>query len=205
MADSGGVDVGAQVLSELKRLNPARVVAVLADGEARAVAVPQRRRKWEAVLSALGALAWQRVELLTKAGELLGVVEQEAAGEVQLTPEAARVNSMLDVMLKAQDVALSRNERSFGQILEANTRLVDAMGARLAAMEATYAQVLKLAADATMALAQAQPNDSETMELLKVVLGGDRGPQALMQLASKMGIGGKPKLVAPAPTGEVKP
>ena len=74
----------AKLLSSLKRQNPARVRAYAGDDDARDIAVPTRRRRWSAVIEAIEARTWTRVELLDKSGAVLGYVDNiEPAREIE--------------------------------------------------------------------------------------------------------------------------
>lgn len=82
----------AKLLTELKRHGAAlkRIVVFNGDDDekGRAVAVPERRRKWDQVIRAVNGAAWSRVELQNGKGEVLAYVANDApAGDLETLSE----------------------------------------------------------------------------------------------------------------------
>ena len=113
--------------------------------EWRELALSRRRRKWEALAELLGQLDWTSAELLDGEGALLASVAGEAPDPVQT--QLPRESALLELLLRGQDVALARHERSVSVLLEGYTRLSGQLLERLTALERTYEEVLALARD----------------------------------------------------------
>lgn len=159
--DSGGL------VRLLRRVRPAQLTAVSSAGERRAIAVPAgRRKKWDHVLKTLTRLDWITLELADKDGALLEVVDgredPDGAVEVAAMPDA-RTAGNLELMLRAQEVALMRHERGIGQVLNAYQALVATFAERLSSLERSYASVLQMAHDAATAAAAAAPSPDDAL------------------------------------------
>jgi hypothetical protein len=143
LADSGARDA---VVAALKRFRPLKVRAVFAEGDPRDVAVPMRRRRWEAVADTLEALpSWVRVEMMDKAGALLGAIEADGDATTEKRDKlAAREHAMLDVMLRAQEMALKRQNEAMAAMLNGYTSLANLALARLSSLERSYASALDM-------------------------------------------------------------
>ena len=152
----------AALSARLRKFRPSRLVAVSGTGEKRNIAVPTgRRRKWDFAVRALEHLDWLTLELLDDQGGLMDVIDNRAGADegelVEVTPDA-KLAGQLELLLRAQDVALARQERAMGQLLAGYTTLVQTFAERLSSMERGYASVLELAQRAAQAQADAQPD-----------------------------------------------
>jgi hypothetical protein len=152
----------AALSARLRKFRPSRLVAVGPTGEKRNIAVPTgRRRKWDFALRALEHLDWLTLELLDDQGGILDIIDNRAGADdgelVEVTPDAKHAG-MLELMLRAQDVALMRQERATSQLLDGYTKLVQTFAERLSSMERGYASVLQLAQQAALAQADAKPD-----------------------------------------------
>jgi hypothetical protein len=120
-----------------------------------------RRRKWDFAIRALEHIDWVTLELLDEQGGLMDVVDNRAGAEegelVEVTPDA-KLAGQLELLLRAQDVALARQERATAQLLDGYTKLVQTFAERLGSMERGYTAVLELAQRAAQAQADAQPD-----------------------------------------------
>ena len=120
----------------------------LADGRTETIAVPSKRKKWAQVSSALESLHWQKLEALDSKGAILGVEhndEPATALEDLSDIENAKVGEtrgFLQLMLRAQDVALGRHTEVVTKTMELNTKLAQVLMDRLTVMEKRYQQLL---------------------------------------------------------------
>lgn len=179
----------------LARLKPAKVRAVLHDGESRDIAVPNRRKRWAHVVEVLASLAWARIECLDSKGGLLGAIEADEQPEVDDVGKATdRERGLLALLVKAQDMALARHERGLGLLLDGYRVMLDSSLVRLSALERGYGDVLKLAHEATLALAAQSGGADENADT-----------KLLMDfLSKKLGLDVKKKK-PDAPNGAAKP
>lgn len=90
-------DTDTKLLATLKRHNPFKVRCYNGEDDTRDVAVPQRRRRWASVISAIEAKPWSRVELLDKSGAVLGYADNEGAARdvEELGPSFAGIGGQL--------------------------------------------------------------------------------------------------------------
>jgi len=114
--EDGSVDpVIPKLLQALRRLAPHLVRVFDGSDEYRDIAVPTRRKRWSQVIDTIEARPWIRCELRAKGGAVLGYVERderEPAGELEditarMPPEAQHMRWYLDMMLRAQTMALT--------------------------------------------------------------------------------------------------
>ena len=196
-ADSGAgrSAVGHEALTaELARLRPDKVRAELANGEKQDVAVPATRKRWARVVETLETLPWVRVEFLDKKGAMLGAVEaEEELAVVEEEKASSREHKLLGLLVKAQDMALHRHERSLGMLLDGYRVMLESVLGRVVTLEKSYGDVLKLAHDSIVATAVAK-SDGEGM---------NDADRAMMQmLMSRLGV---PLQLKPKANGAAKP
>lgn len=176
-------DLSARLCGDFRRVKPFSLVAILADGSEKKVALRSGRGRWE---HAAGVVApWvadgARIECRDKAGAVLALLEYEAEAETD-APRApmstgADARWMLDLMLRAQDQALKRHHEMLGTLLDANNGMIELLGARISTLEASYGRMLQAQLDATMARAEAEAaaaskaDDSQLAGLAAHVLG----------------------------------
>lgn len=189
----------SQLLATLKRIAPDKLVATVGDKE-RAIAVPNVRKRWDRVLSTLSNLAWTKLELQDKTGALLHTVENtEPAGELtELSGgRAAEVQSLLSIVLRAQESAMKFRDAEVQGLLRAQADVVREVTASVKALSALHQEQLAAARELgaierEQAEAAAANSDQlkQLMEALPVLL------QALPAIKSMLGSGD-----APAPNG----
>jgi hypothetical protein len=153
-------------LSEtLKFHKPWIVVAFDADGEELAkINVPDVRNKWARVLESLEGLEWAKCQLCDKKGGHLGFHhrtsdDRDPATELEtLMPSkfTAETSAMVNIMLRAQDMALQRHERALEPLLNAHTRILDQSMKRLELIEKQYEHALSLNHHLSQELVNAQ-------------------------------------------------
>lgn len=175
-------DLSVRLCADFRRVKPVSLVAILADGSEKKVALRSGRGRWE---HAAGVVApWvadgARIECRDKAGAVLALLEYEAEEEsTARPPTSAGVDArwMLDLMLRAQDQALRRHHEMLGTLLDANNGMIELLGSRISTLEASYGRMLQAQLDATMARAEAEAaaatkaDDSQLTSLAAHVLG----------------------------------
>lgn len=109
-------------------------------------------------MRALQHIDWYALELLDDQGALLDVIDNRAGadGELVAVEPDAKLAGGLELMLRAQDVALQRHERAFGQLIDGYTKLAQTTMERLSSMERNFGGMLTLVQNAVMAHANAQ-------------------------------------------------
>lgn len=177
-------DICARICGDFRRVKPAVVIAILADGTEKKVALRSGRGRWEHAASVVGPWVADgaRVECRDKAGAVLALLEYEAEEEATTAakaPTSAGVDArwMLDLMLRAQDQALKRHHEMLGTLLDANNGMIELLGSRISTLEASYGRMLQAQLEATMARAEAEAaavqkqDDSQLAGLAAHVLG----------------------------------
>lgn len=135
-----------KAIEELKRLQPQSLCVHLAEGRDLSVAVPSRKRKWAALAVTLDKLRWDTLEALDGKGQVLGIVENEETGgleDLEFDGNAGEVSRHLQLMLHAQDVALSRQTALIDKMLSNNLELSRVLMSRLNALETSHANALE--------------------------------------------------------------
>lgn len=116
--------VADKLLSKLRSLAPHRVRVYDNSDDPREVAVPERRKRWSHVIETIEARPWVRCELLDKKGGVLGYVENDAAAnELEELGGGgpggtAQQRWFLEMMIKAQTVALTYRDKEHAALLE---------------------------------------------------------------------------------------
>lgn len=200
--EDGSVDpVITKLLGALRRLAPHSVRVFDGSDEYRDIAVPTRRKRWTQVIDTIEAMPWLRCELRAKGGAVLGYVEREVdgkAGELEelgarLPPEAQHMRWYLDMMLRAQTMALTMVNKEHAAmftamqgILEVQTQatreVIELMrqqrdaAAEIATIRATAAQDDGL--DQILKIIEASP---KLMQQLGPVIAGVMGSRRLAQ------------------------
>lgn len=190
------------LLATLKRHNPARVRVYHGD-DSRDVAVPTRRRRWDAVISAITGRAWTSCELLDKSGAVLGYVDNEAAaGTVEELGEAyegtrgeLRLGERIaSLVVRHTREAMHYRDRELTQLLQAQGEVVRQMSEGVRAIVDAYREQMvvrqeaaEVSADAAVAAATANQGQlKELMEALPVLV------QALPMLRGLLASGDAP-------------
>jgi hypothetical protein len=134
-------------VAELAKLRPAKLrVFSRGSEDAKAVAIPGNRKKWETLAHTLDGLDWERIEALDPRGNIVGVVarpeEDDEPDEVELASldaaEAARDERLLQLMLKAQQVALTAQAAQLRPLVEGMGKLVGTVTTALDATSRAY-------------------------------------------------------------------
>ncbi len=186
----------AKLLASLKRHNPAKVRAYAGDDDSRDIAVPTRRRRWSQVIEAIEARSWSRVEMLDKAGAVLGYVEHtDAAGEVETLAQGKptainEARAIVELVLKGQKEAMAFRDSEVKELLAAQGSVVREVVAAMNALTAMYREqvdagmevaAMRATADAGSGgqlkeLIDAAPTLLQMLPMLKGLLGGPEVP-----------------------------
>lgn len=121
------------------------------------VAVPNVRQKWQRVQEVLDEVPWTMVEALDKKKAVLlvhnrGAADERPAGDLEelgaASGEAGKVSALLAVsvhwVLRAQDVALTRQQESASSLLDAQNRLLESTMRRYEQMDRQYNEMMRL-------------------------------------------------------------
>jgi hypothetical protein len=144
---------GYGLYEQLKEYKPTKLVAVDADGEQFKINVPEVRQRHARVMQALKEIAWTRVDLLDKKDGLLYRHQRNAddreqpAGdleELQPTARVAELSGLVSIMLRSQEVVLTRHQAAIQGTLDAQNRLVESMMRRFDLQEQQYERAMEL-------------------------------------------------------------
>lgn len=160
------------LINEIKKCAPVKLSVYCGDDSPREVAVPNTRNRYHRVEQVVGAFAWTRVELLDKSGSIIGVVENSdrAQSSLAIAPafdaECARDERILNVMLRAQQVALSHRESETKEALRASTEIVRTLTDSFKQLAMLHREQLSAAVEAAESRIEAQTS-SEMSQLLE--------------------------------------
>lgn len=147
----------------LRNVAPAKVRAFDSSGEAREIGVPERRRKWAAVIEAVQAMPWVKLELLDKKGAVLGYIEHPDAdddqGDERGAVDDSREARMLGLMLEAQRVVLSSRTKEHQELLVAMTEVLRAQAQAARELTAIYQAQVQSAMSVAQMRAELQQSD----------------------------------------------
>lgn len=171
-------------IAELQRLRPAKLRVFCRDSdEAKAVAIPATRKKWERLGALLDGLEWTRIEALDARGNITGVVardEDEPEPEQVELNEAEQVAPMVSLMLKAQQVALQQQSVLLKPLIDGMAKLVQVQTEALGAVAGAYRMALAAASTAAPAGGGRSEDGDGDQALFRFL-------QVAMMMASKNG------------------
>ncbi len=178
-----------EAIEKLKHWQPKSLLVYCADGDVKPVTIPERRRKWAAVQSVLVGLHWVKLEAKGKDGGILGIVRNgdDAGTGVGLEDLSAKgkqgeVAFYLTLMLKAQDVALKRDESRLKTLVDQQTRLVDIVVKRLVSLETKHMEQLGIISDLSAAAGMSD-DDSLSGKMIEAV-----GPVVVKELMAGVAV-----------------
>jgi hypothetical protein len=203
-----------ELIERLKAGQPKKLRVYDVDDTMRDVAIANHRRKWSAAAATLASYAWTRIELLDGKNAVVGVIERgttPATGIEDLATSpggrAAEVNAqvagLLSLMLKAQDVALDRQQRMMSAVLDQQASLLRIVATRLTDAERARSEDMRAIRELTLAVADAEADAAEAaasqgqsgdalIKLVPAVIGALRnGPQRRRPQGSPPGANGK--------------
>lgn len=162
-----------KLLLALKRHCPHVVRAYAGDDDARDVAVPQRRRRWSTVIEAIEGRAWTRVELLDKAGRVLGYVENtEAATGVEdfssssASAKRSEAEWIVALVVRTNREVLAFRSEEHASLLKAQGDVVRELTSAMRALSQIYGEQRDAAVDAATSRAEAE-SGGQLKELLE--------------------------------------
>lgn len=171
-------------VAELQRLRPAKLRVFCRDSdEAKAVAIPATRKKWERLGATLDGLEWTRIEALDARGNITGIVAREddepAEPELVEMNEAEQLAPMMSLMLRAQQVALQQQGVLLKPLIDGMAKLVQVQTEALGAVAGAYRMALAAASTAPTGGGRSEEGDGD-QALFRFL-------QVAMMMASKNG------------------
>lgn len=165
----------ARVIERLKAAKPYALVAHFPDGSSKDIAIPDVRRRWVRLRAIVENLDdWQSLDGVDKKGAVLVIVKNDRANEpdddewvedISTPGPAGELGPLLNMMLRAQDVALNRNHQLVRTVMQSQTDLVKLVSERLLLQEKQNAANLQRLQEYAEALAEAQTGDNEDGEV----------------------------------------
>jgi hypothetical protein len=144
---------------------PAWLIAVDGDGEEVKITVTEARNKWARVMLALRELAWVRCDVFNKKGGLVFRHQRNAddrdapAGDLEELPPTramAEMAGMMNIMLRGQEMVLSRHQQTVAGKDDALMKLVELTLKRFETQEERLEQSMQLNHQLSADLVQAQ-------------------------------------------------
>jgi flagellar hook-basal body complex protein FliE len=182
-----GTSPASTACAALKGDRPEFLRVYLDDDSVANVAVPKVKRWKPRVAAIVDSMPWRSIEPLDAKGNVLGARQDNselgAATELENLDELPEgihtdVMGLLQLMLKAQDVALVRQKQAYDSVLDNNQKLLAVISDRLKSMEKS-----------------AHDNFQMMMELRNKLVSadgeGEGGDTALLVEALKMANNGK--------------
>lgn len=148
MADTSSTSLDL-LMGKLKSWQPLSLDVLCADGATKQLAVPAKRRKWQTLQHMLEHLEWVRVEA-KRGDKIVGFFENpdfaaaEEIEDLEFSGATGEVAKLLSLMLRAQDVALSRRGNESKAALDALVKVVGIQGTRLQHLERVYASNISM-------------------------------------------------------------
>ena len=184
-----------KLLSALKKHEPFRVRAYAGDDDSRDIAVPQRRRRWGAVIEAIDARPWSRVEFLDKSGCVLGYCDNTSpAGDLEDVSDSRTLKMRSDaewavqLALKTGRELLAFRDAETTALLKAQGDVVRELTSAMRGLAEIYGEQRDAAADVASMRAEADNGGDVVKQLIEA------GPVLLQALpALKELLNGKGK------------
>jgi hypothetical protein len=194
----------ARVQAALRRQRPASVKVYKTDSDDPTTITPKGERgRWERVVQSIPPNA-ERIEFLDAKDGVLFALDIEQPDSATALDSGDRDTKLLALLLKAQEMALDRQNLAMTGMMKGYENLAKMMADRLTSLEKGYSQVLQAAFDSTMMAAEAQAklngevdkgeDESAIDKLAGEVLGqlvGGKSPTAVVQSLDKPAKNGK--------------
>ncbi len=212
--------VADTLVASLRKLAPIRVRVVDSHDESRDVAVPHGRKRWSQVASTIEAMPWVRCELLDKVGAILGYVQNDGAAEgledisAPASSAAVQARWMLELMLRAQQVALTYRDKEHVAVLASMREMMEVSTGAMREMREIWREQREAAVEVAQLRAAAEAGDGmeqvvklieaspKLMQTLGPLMMAFRGPRRLTEAKPAAAPEAKP---AAAPAPEAKP
>jgi len=131
------VEGEAEAVEALKGWKPYALRVVLLDGGERDVSITTRRNRWAVARQILAGLPWVTIEALDRRKAILGILQRDdgadapAAGEEEDDGDGTfvtiREEKLLDLLLRAQKIALDGQAGIMKTFLDQQAKLMSAM------------------------------------------------------------------------------
>lgn len=198
-----------KLLATLKAHNPHKVVAYNGDDDSRTIAVPQRRKRWAQVITAIEARAWSRVELMDKSGAVLAYVDNDGpARETEdLGPSFNGVGGQLllgeriaRLCMESVRTAVNQRDEQMTALLTAQATVVKEMATAVQSLGEVYREHTVAAEEAaeSRAVAAATAAGGDIQQLIQAL------PQLLQVAAMAKQLLGPGDAPTVAPNGARK-
>jgi hypothetical protein len=164
----------ATLTDALRRFKPASVRAWTTDGAERRVPVPDRHRRWQAVVETVSTLHAHRVELVDSSGGTLHVLDSggpiAAAGHAIVQGErldndlgaGASIAALARAIVSSQQVALDAHVDASKHLVGALLKQQELSNRRLETLEKLLVQQMQLAHELSTALVEQRMETAET-------------------------------------------
>jgi hypothetical protein len=198
--------VADRLLSKLRQLAPHKVRVYDNSDDHRDVAVPNRRKRWSQVIETIEGRPWVKCELLDKSGAILGYVENDgAAGDVEElggggTGGSVQQRWFLEMMIKAQTVALTYRDKEHAALLEGMREMMAVQTQSIRELIALFSIQRDVASDIAAMKAAAEAG-SDMDQIIKLIEASPQLMQSvgpLLQLLFRRALPG-PKATKGAP------
>jgi hypothetical protein len=191
--------VGVRLLASLRRCAPVKVRVYDAQDESRDVAVPTRRKRWSQVVETIEARPWVRVEMLDKAGAVLGYVENDGPAEELEDLDADRrgggmfrERALMEMLIKAQRMALEFRDKEHTTLLQ-NVSVILQTNANV--MQETIA-IMRLQRDEAVSIAEVRAEAAAGGDLGEVVKLIEASPKLMQSFGPLIAAFLRPKQIA---------
>lgn len=194
-----------QMIAKLRQLSPHRVRVYQDADNYKDVAVPQRRKRWAQVVATIETLQWVRCELLDKSGALLGAIDNSAT-ELETIPTEPGGGVIanrwfLEMMIRAQTVALTYRDKEHVAILQTMRELLDLNMQNTRDMHA----LMRMQRDESMELARIRAAAEQGSDIDQIVKLVEASPQIMQALGPVLALLTRKRIAAPAPNGKAAP
>jgi hypothetical protein len=153
----------------LRRFRPASVRAWASDGAERRIPVPDRHRRWQAVVETVSTLQAHRVELVDSSGGTLHVLDDggpiaaaKVATVVEPDNQGASIAALAKAIVSSQQVALDAHVDASKFLVQALLKQQELSNRRLEVLEKLLVQQMTLTHDLSSALVDQRMETAET-------------------------------------------
>lgn len=177
--DTTAIDAATSALAALRGNRPDVVRIAMGDGETAQIQVPNVKRWKGRLAKLLASYPWKHLTPLNTKGDVVGprvenpefgnATELEELEELPTSGVMVHLSGMLQLMLKAQDVALRNQASAYNSVLENNQKLLGTITDRLASMEKQRMHDIKAIADLKMALTAGSASEDGDSEVIGMV------------------------------------
>lgn len=146
----------ARLQASLRRHRPHAVKVYKTDSDDPTTIAPKGERgRWERVVQSIPPNA-ERVEFVDAKDATIFALDIEQPDSATALDSGDRDSKLLALLLKAQELALDRQNAGMASMMKGYENLARMMADRLTSLEKGYSQVLQAAFDSTMMAAEAQ-------------------------------------------------